>query len=350
MNEIQEILTQSQKTEHYEDEIELIDILRVIWKWKYFILSGVVVCGLIAAIISFNMTKIYSIDMVLRPGILKVGDQGNNVYIDSPQHMKTLIESGKFNDDILKYLNSKDDDKISKELKFIIEISNELNTITVKYETADITRGVKIQDYLNGLLINHYAKLVQRYKSEYEMQWNSIKDEIDRMKASVQSYKRNVKNIEKRNKELLSEVEFIRNNTTNLIMEKNKLSSINPKENVGLQILFYSYLVQQNIKLSNDYLNEINDYKLKKEEQLEKIQRLNNEIELKLNDINKLKIQKDNIQNIQILQSDTTNPYPIKPKTKLIFILALVTGLFLMLFLSFFLEYLIKCKKNKNNK
>ena len=37
MNEDQKTLDERQKIEYYEDEIELIDILRVIWKWKYLL-------------------------------------------------------------------------------------------------------------------------------------------------------------------------------------------------------------------------------------------------------------------------------------------------------------------------
>ena len=37
-----------------EDEIELIDLLRVIWKWKYLIIGGTFVFGIVAAIISLK--------------------------------------------------------------------------------------------------------------------------------------------------------------------------------------------------------------------------------------------------------------------------------------------------------
>jgi len=102
MNEDRKAPTESHGTEYYEDEIELMDYLLVIWKWKYFILSGTLVCGLIAAIISLKMDKVYSINMVLRPGILSIGEEGKNVYIDSPHNIKALIESESFNNDILK--------------------------------------------------------------------------------------------------------------------------------------------------------------------------------------------------------------------------------------------------------
>ena len=49
----------------YEDEIELMDLLKVLWKWKYLILLGTFACAVIAGIVSFNMTKIYQGKMVV---------------------------------------------------------------------------------------------------------------------------------------------------------------------------------------------------------------------------------------------------------------------------------------------
>jgi len=156
-----------------------------------------------------------------------------------------------------------------------------------------------------------------------------------------------VKNIEKRIDELTSEIESIKNNTTNLIKERNKLLSNSPKENNVLSALLYSNTIQQNLELSNNYQNEINEYKINKEEELQKIEESENEIEKKLNEIESFQFKKDNIQNIQILQPPTSSHYPIKPKKKVIVMLASVTGLFLMLFLAFFLEYLSKYKKER---
>jgi len=305
MNEDHQTQPESHRIEHYEDEIELIDILRVIWKWKYLILAGTVVCGVIAAIISLNMAKIYSIDMVLRPGILSVGEEGKNVYIDSPQNIKALIESGIFDDDILDYLKNNNADNIPEELRFKVAIPKQSDTIKVQYETSDIKQGIDLQNHLSKLL---------------------LKSKAESIKKTILSYKRNVKNIEKRIKELTSEIELIKNNTTDLIKERNKLLSNSPKENNVLSALLYSNTIQQNLKLSNNYQNEINEYKIKKEEELQKL---------------------ENIQNIQILQSATSSPLPIKPKILLNVSLSLIAGLFLMLFLAFFLEYLGKFKKSK---
>lgn len=55
------------QTDYPEDEIELIDLLRVIWKWKYLIIGGTLVCAIAAMVISSIMPKIYRIETVIHP-------------------------------------------------------------------------------------------------------------------------------------------------------------------------------------------------------------------------------------------------------------------------------------------
>jgi len=179
------------------------------------------------------------------------------------------------------------------------------------------------------------------------MKLKSLKSESDYMKGIIQSKKRYVKNLEKRIEELEAESELVKNNTTNLIRERNKLLSENPKEKNILPTLVYSNTIQQNLQLSNIYQNDINKYKQQKEDELQKIEQSESEIANKLNEIKNIEFKKDNIQNIQILQPPTNSLYPIKPKTILNAALALVVGFLFFVFLSFFLEYL---SRNKNPK
>jgi uncharacterized protein involved in exopolysaccharide biosynthesis len=347
MNEDRKISEESQKKGYYEDEIELIDILRVIWKWKYFIMAGTITCGLIAAIISFNVSKVYSINMVLRPGILNVREEGKNIYIDSSQNIKALIDSGTFNNVILNYLHEMKMENIPEKLKFKVTIPNDTDTIKVEYETDDIKLGMAIQKHLSKLLLENYIDLITYYKNDYDKKLMSLKSESEYIKATILSKKRNVKNIEKRIEELNSEIKLIKKNTTNLIKERDKLISKNPKENNILSALVYSNIIQQNLGLSNNYQNEINSYKKQKEDEIQDIDKSENQIAKKFNEIKNLEFKKDNIQNIQFLKPATTSLYPVKPKKTLIIILATFLGLFLMLFLSFFLEYVSRNKQKK---
>ena len=345
MDENCQTQTETHQAECYDDEIELIDILLVIWKWKYIITAGTLACGLIAAIISFNMAKIYSIDMILRPGLLSIGPEGKNVYIDSSQNIKALIESGAFNNNILNYLNEFKMKNIPKKLEFKVNIPLNSDTIKIEYETADIEQGMAVQNFLKESLLKTYSKLVAFFKNESDMKLSPLQSEINFAKVTILSSKRNAQNIEKRIDELTSEIKLIKNNTTNLIKERNKLLSENPKEKNILSALIYTNTIQQNLQLSLNYQNDINMYKERKENELYNIEGSENEIEKKSNEIKNLQFKKNNIQNIQILQPPTNNPYPIKPRILLIVVLALVAGLFLFIFLSLFLEYLSRYKR-----
>jgi len=53
---------------HPKDEIELIEIFRVLWKWKYIILVGTMLCSLIAVGTSISMPEVYRVEEILWPG------------------------------------------------------------------------------------------------------------------------------------------------------------------------------------------------------------------------------------------------------------------------------------------
>ena len=57
MNEQPQTDLKEHRAYPYDDEIELMDYLLVLWKWKYIILAGTFVFALVAAIISFISWK-----------------------------------------------------------------------------------------------------------------------------------------------------------------------------------------------------------------------------------------------------------------------------------------------------
>ena len=64
------------QTDFAENEIELIDLLRVIWTWKYLIIGGTLICAIAGMVIGLIMPKIYLIETVIRPGILRIEEKG----------------------------------------------------------------------------------------------------------------------------------------------------------------------------------------------------------------------------------------------------------------------------------
>jgi uncharacterized protein involved in exopolysaccharide biosynthesis len=77
------------------------------------------------------------------------------------------------------------------------------------------------------------------------------------------------------------------------------------------------------------------------------IKDLESEGELILQGIKSIEFKKKNIQNIQVVKSPQASRSPIKPKTRLNVMLAGVVGLFLTVFLSFFVEYISKYRNRE---
>jgi LPS O-antigen subunit length determinant protein (WzzB/FepE family) len=322
------------------DEIELIDLLHVIWKWKYLIIGGTVFFALTAIIISLVMPKIYRIETVIRPGILSIEKEGKKNYIDKPENIKALIETGVFTNDILKSLGKPGVDDIPKVLKLKITLPKNSSTIKVCYESPHIEQGVRILSLLGEFLIGEYQDYVRYYKAEIDKDINIKKAEIQNAKTMKQSNEINVKNIKKRIHELESEIVFMNENTVDMINERKKFLLQEKNESNILSALLYSNTIQQNLQLANEYKDEIQNLKLQKENQLQRISELKNKLKKLLVEIENIKFKKNSIQNIQIIRKPVSSAFPVKPKKTIIVILATIAGAFIMIFAAFFLEYI----------
>ena len=331
MSETQQADTAYRQREQFEDEIELMDYLRVIWKWKYLIVAGPLICALAAGVISFSMPKVYSIDMVVRPSILTINKAGNAVYVDSPQNMKGMIETGTFYRKIFDHIG----ESHSK-----VNIAATSKTLKVSYQTSDVNRGIQILDNLGQALLKDYSERVTHSQNEHEAQIELIKAEVSYNEAKKRASEQHIKNLQKRIEELKPQIELVRKNTTSLIRERDKFLSNQKNEDSMLSPFFYMNMIQHNISLENSYRQEMDSYITRKEDEKFELKDLNRQLDQLLEEIKGLEFKKNSVQNIEILQPPTSGPHPIKPKIKLNVMIAGIVGLFVMLFLAFFLEYI----------
>ena len=397
----------------YEDEIELMDYLKVLWKWKYLILLGTLACAVVAAIISFNMTKIYSIKTILAPGVAKVDDTGKITYIASIQEMKTLIETGALEAMVLKQIKVPNEEDRPKALSFKITTPKGSNALEVAYETPHIDLGLQILTRLNQAMLEKFDRMVQYTKEEYTMQLSSKasespkvtekintkkndilalegqsradidqkKNEILTVRANIVAKKAQAENLQKRISDVQLEIGRISTNTDLLIQERNKFLGKKTTDDNVLSAVVYSNTIQQNISYLNELRGETNriqdqiymseaaveamENKIKdlvaqiatlKELTKYKAETLREEIaafesakSFIIDEMKNLEFKKNYVQNIQILQPPKSSISPIKPKKKLNVLLAGVIGLFLTVFLAFFIEYISRHQKNEKN-
>jgi len=397
----------------YEDEIELMDYLKVLWKWKFLIIVGTLACAIGAAVVSLNMTKIYGITTVLQPGMLKVTEDGKTVYIDSTENIKAIIETGGVNGQVLKDIKFPDMKEQPTSVELKVTIPKNTNALEVLYETPYVEIGLKILKNLNEGLLERYNSIIKIYQEKYEDEIREKEKKVfvmdDKMaklrnaisgaeaetaanitqlnnkkstlEAQIEAKKNQIKNLEQRISEVEIEINRISKNTDLLIAERNKFLGSKQTEHNILSAVIYSNTIQQNISYLNDLRSTINSTKgliyemqvavdsltnqikdlaaqvenikeqtkLKNESLASGALAIENERKNVLVDIQSLKFKKSQIQNIQIIKPPKASRSPIKPKTRLNVMLAGVVGLFLTIFLSFFVEYISKYRNRETD-
>ncbi|MDZ7699462.1 MAG: Wzz/FepE/Etk N-terminal domain-containing protein [Deltaproteobacteria bacterium] len=401
----------AQRLDYYEDEIELMDLLRVIWKWKYLILAGTLLCAVGAALISLNMTKIYRIDTVISPGVVKVEQGGKIIHIGSAQEIKSFVETGAPHGRVLKRLQVPDPEALPKSLKFDLKTPKGGNELKISYETASPEMGLQVLSELNRLLVEKYENLVRYYREEYDIQIRSkaseaskIDEKIDKakngiatveaemqadvksktnkiqtIKAQIAAKKAQITNLQEQISDVELEIGRISKNTDMLIEERNKFLATRKTEDDILSAVIYSNTIQQNISYLNSLrsaknntngqiyqeraaveglenavkdleaqivtLQDVAKYKIQNLQS--QLKALESEKEYIRDEIKNLEFKREYVQNIQLVQPPRKSLFPIKPKIRLNTVLAAVVGLFITVFLAFFIEYISKYKSRE---
>jgi LPS O-antigen subunit length determinant protein (WzzB/FepE family) len=293
------------------------------------------------------MPKIYRIETLIRPGILSFSEDGKNLYIDTPDNIKALIEAGALDLRILDNLAKSYGANIPNMLKFKVTLPKRSNTLKINYETSQIEQGTEILDFLGKFLIEEYSNFVENFQNKIDRDLNIAKAEIQKSSSIKHSNEININIIEKRIHELEIGIVDVNENITYLNKERNKLLLEGKNESNILSTILYSNTIQQNLQFVSGYKSQIQDLKNQKEDELQNISELENKIQIQIAEINNLEFKKNNIQNIRIIQKPYSSKFPVRPKKMLNVILAVFVGIFAMIFLAFLLEYISRNKDRK---
>ena len=391
MNEDRQTQTKTCKVEYCDDEIELIDILLVIWKWKYVILAGTLALGFAVAIISFIALKqqptMYLTSIVLKPGIVKIDENGKKIFIDTPENIKALIENH-LTFSILGQTKNSNNSESSNSLNFQVDIPKGSDIINVSLKSPSVEDGTKKINYLIKDLLAEYANKIEYIKSGMDEQIAQEKNKIVGLKAEIENIKTNyVDQIDQKKLELneftykanrfkkqseyyqqeLSEIESkikLLDNSKDVSQSReyliNKLSLENDYRNTFQKYFelnenakFNLFDLQQNIAVLS---NELKGFKKTKNDITDdaslhqNLYTIRNEIVKATKHIETLENEKPNIQNIQVIQPPDTKELPKNNRIWHNLILSSVLGFFLMLFLAFFLGYIQKYKNRAAEK
>jgi LPS O-antigen subunit length determinant protein (WzzB/FepE family) len=296
-----------------EDTIELIDLLRVLWKWKWFIIIFALACAIAAGIITFSMAKVYEVSMIIEPGVIDIGPNGNFIYLDSSSNVESKIDSQAYNRRIFDKLHA-DPKKVNR--RFRTTLPKNSNALKVSLEAGDPNKGIQALSILFHELVKEYKHYIDSRKSELDQGIAMNRRQLD-VGAAEKKY-------------LEKEIAIVKANTDRIIAERDMLLKKRDSNPDNLSLLIYTNIIQQNMIHYND-LNQ-------------RLSELMTEIEKTRSEADMLQIKKESIENIRLIQEPESSIYPIKPKKKLNIALAFVVGLFVSVFVAFFMDYLQKAK------
>ena len=366
----------NEQFKYEEDEIDLKELWQIIVKNKRFILIFTSIVTILAIVWSFTRTPIYEVKSNLQIGFIgKELIENPNTLVkitrivfnvnDKPELQKEFIskvtdialdkkikkfieiktqaisndEALKLNKKVVTYIQDKYKNKIEH---YINDNNNNIKNIKDKIKNLENleTKNLQRQIYIlkNQKIIN-IDKKIKFYKTKI----STLTKEIKFYTQKLQEYTTIIKKIYKNQNNLDSASTIIVSlqtaNYQNLILDsQNKIEDLK-LEIQSIKTDKIPNLQKEKENIQNDTIRKL-EYKLKVE--------LPHKKQKLLEQIAQYEYQnsKQNVQNSKVVGDYIIKKYPVKPKKKLIVIVAFVTGLILSIFLVFFLEFIRGYKEN----
>ncbi len=381
MNQTNQRDQTNQRRDQFEDEIELIDYLRVVWRWKWLIIGGTFLCVLAVAVYGFTrpVVRMYRVSTIV--------EIDPKAKLDPLDRIKSMIEYGIFNQRILNDLSNLQRISKPESLSFEVAIPAGLNILDIAYKTPTADLGKTVLNSLAKQIEENYAAAIEKRKTEWEESLKNIGYKIELMKkefeldlagvrgkikeyaADIETSREKISIIKDRidqTKKMLKQAEL---NSAKLA-DKRVATTLDSQDETGhanvflqasaiQQIINYPIELRERIDsliftekaflsdilLRNNVIKglekDIEILKLKHELEVrgkEEVSRLKSEIEL-------MKRDRDRFTGIIIRQPPTASLLPIRYKAKRNAILAGTVGFFFLIFLAFFIEYIKNASK-----
>ncbi|HIP44894.1 MAG TPA: hypothetical protein EYG93_06145 [Sulfurospirillum arcachonense] len=306
-----------------EDEIDLVELFRTLVKRKWFIIMFTCIVTLGAIVFAYMKTPVYEVRALVEIGSYKTDN--SNVLLDNATQL-----TKKLNVIFIDIFKNDKDRKAS------------ISSIVIPKKTTSFIE-IKSESTSNELAIDEIKKVVDYIQTKHK---RVLKDIKKNRELEINNITKQIENI--KTKELAFLDEEISLTKINFDKYREDLNAI--KEEIKLQKKSNPTFAALSLTEKRDLNTQIrivekNILKLKVQKNRLLTTGVNKLVERK----NKLEsmLQPYNYKNSEIVGKIITNDYPIKPKKKLIVVVAFVTGLILAIFLVFFMEFIQNIKRKE---
>ena len=322
-----------------EDEIDLADIFGILFRRKWFILAGIVICLFLAVGATLLMPVKYKATTILEIGQI----QGEDEYrlVEPPEAVserlsgisKRIYRNPPFNQGVLFSVENDLQIKASRKEGGIIE---------VELEAPKDSMALKFLGKLNEGLIGDHQRIL-------EVTRQTLKAEIDKAKSQKEKYKGQIASSRNRLETLKQEKKFLEKQVQSADQQMDQMLAIKTKANLRAdepvgQLLFSSEI--QRVQAHKDRLMRrlLSGVPSEREDIIDNIQTLESELRISDNNLKMAEVKLQNIISTTVLLQPQFSAHPASPNLKLNTAMGMVSGFFVSILLAFMLEF---WKRNK---
>lgn len=307
-----------------EDEIDLKELFKTLWKYKIFILVFTFVTTILSIIYVSLKTPTYQVTALVELGSYKT-ESDQDIIIDNADNLSKKLTTIFI--DLRKNLENK-----NFEITKIVTVKGMKNFIEISSEASSNTQAIEGLNEVIDHIKSEHSKLLDDVKEKNEFQLKNIslsiknieEDKLVNIEKKIELYQQNILNLEE---QMVSVAETLKN-----------LNKLDPS--------ISALKLMEKRDISNAIIsNKSNLYDLIEEKE--------NLINIEINKLlNRKKVLETlslphNLKNSEVVGSILVNEHPIKPKKSLIVIVAFITGFILSIFIVFFLQFINNVRKEK---
>ena len=294
-----------------EDEIDLMDYVKVILKRKRLILAIFLGAAIVAGIFSFLMPKVYKIDTALEVGIIeKAMGTAPGQLVESPTQLVGKIDSDVYGIKVREKLNVSQ----IEYPKIKVENPKDTNLVKMTIESADSEKAKNILEEINTLILIEHQEKIKAEKELLEKNIELFKNNIEVSGKDIERIKIKISSLEIERKTLEDKIDALQKVLLYEQTPGTQFALFDTKEKLEAKIQ----------EIESRYL-EINS--------------LETQINSFNNQINSIKKQIEDIQPTKIVKGPIVSQEPISPRPLLNIVIAAILGLFVGVFLAFFKEW-----------
>lgn len=321
-----------------DNEIELIDYITLMWRWRRAILTGTLACILVAFVISYLMPKIYRITMTVRPGIIGYDNIGKRMNVESADNLSMRINENFYLEDLMLFIEKENIEEIPGGLIFETKSLSSSNFTEVAYETPNVPQGMKMINQLKKMILEDDKKEINHFHQKYDLDLQNRKNEFKNKQLQIKTCEDNIKMIMERIDGLNESSETISQKLSDLQNDKVEKIQQKKNENTPLAVELYDNTISLKLGIINNYKTDIRILMNNKEQEQRKLFDLKNDVVKITESIDDINFQKKNIQYMKVISEPKTGNKPVKPNMKLNLILAGFIGFFVSVFFVIILE------------